>query len=190
MRRQEHARMLVGLVLSGLALGLTASAATPDSSMAPDPRDKMSIWEGRWNEVVQTKETPYGHAASTPAHVTCSWTADRGYMVCEYLSEKADAGEKERSDHLTIFTYNSANKAYKHLGISKDYKTLEEPNVVIEGNLWHYQYQISDDKGNQLELRDSYEFVSPEKRITRIEISSDGGKHWTLMSESVGIKVH
>ena len=235
MRRQEHARMLVGLVLSGLALGLTASAATPDSSMAPDPRDKMSIWEGRWNEVVQTKETPYGHAASTPAHVTCSWTADRGYMVCEYLSEKADAGEKERSDHLTIFTYNSANKTYKpdqrrasqgvkqgvvthpgspsnryrawsdhltiftynsanktykHLGISKDYKTLEEPNVVIEGNLWHYQYQISDDKGNQLELRDSYEFVSPKKRITRIEISADGGKHWTLMSESVGIKVH
>ena len=189
MRRQEHARMVVGLVLSGLALGLTASAATPDSSMSPDPRDKMSIWEGRWNEVVQTKETPYGHAASTPAHVTCSWTADRGYMVCEYLSEKADAGEKERSDHLTIFTYNSANKTYKHLGISKDYKTLEEPNVVIEGNLWHYQYQISDDKGNQLELRDSYEFVSPEKRITRIEISADGGKHWTLMSQSVGIKV-
>jgi hypothetical protein len=111
-------------------------------------------------------------------------------MVCEYLSEKADPGEKERSDHLTIFTFNSANKTYKHLAISKDYKTLEEPNVVIEGSLWHYQYEVSDDKGKQFELRDSYEFVTPEKRITRIEISADGGKHWTLMSESVGTKVH
>lgn len=155
MRRHEHARKLVSFVLSGLALGLTAGAVTPDSSTTPDPRDKISIWEGRWNEMVQTKETPYGHAASTPAHVTCSWTADRGYMVCEYLSENADPGEKERSDHLTIFTYNSANKTYKHLGISKDYKTLEEPNVVIEGSLWRYQYEVSDDKEKQFELRDS-----------------------------------
>ena len=67
---------------------------------------------------------------------------------------------------------------------------LEEPKVVIEGNLWHCQYEISDDKGKQFELPDSDEFVTPEKRITRIEISADGGKHWTLMSESVGIKVH
>jgi hypothetical protein len=37
MRQQGHARILVGLVLSGLALALTASAATPDSSTAPDP---------------------------------------------------------------------------------------------------------------------------------------------------------
>jgi len=190
MRLHGHASVLVGLVLSALALGLTASAATPDSSTPPDPRDKMNIWEGRWNEVVQTKETPYGHAASTPAHVTCSWTPDRGYMVCEYLSEKSDPAEKDRSDHLTIFTYNRADQSYKHLGISKDYKTLEEPKVLIEGNLWRYEYQVSDDKGKQFDLRDSYEFVTPEKRITRIEISADGGKHWTLISESVGIKVH
>ncbi len=111
-------------------------------------------------------------------------------MVCEYLSEKADPAEKEHSDHLTIFAYNSADKTYKHLGISKDYKTLEEPRVVIKGNLWHYNYEISDEKGNKYDLRDSYEFVTPEKRITRIEISSDGGQHWTLMSESVGVKAH
>jgi hypothetical protein len=30
---------------------------------------------------------------------------------------------------------------------------------------------------------------TPEKRITRIEISADGAEHWTLLSESVGIKV-
>jgi hypothetical protein len=46
MPRNGYASMLLGLVLSGLALGLTASAATPDSSKALDPRDKMNIWEG------------------------------------------------------------------------------------------------------------------------------------------------
>ncbi len=195
MRKHGRTRMLAGLIVSGLimsgmALVVMARAETPDAVKAPDPRDKMNIWEGRWNEVVQTKETPYSHAASTPAHVTCSWSPDRGYMVCEYLSEKADPAEKEHSDHLTIFAYNSADKTYKHLGISKDYKTLEEPRVVIKGNLWHYNYEISDEKGNKYDLRDSYEFVTPEKRITRIEISSDGGQHWTLMSESVGVKAH
>jgi|SRR5579863_4037708 len=188
--RRTKIKMLVGSIVSVLALGLLAWAASPAASDISDPRDKMNIWEGRWNEIVQRKETPYGHAASVPSHVTCSWSADRGFMVCEYLSEKADPGEGKPSDHLTIFTYNDKDKTYKHLGISKDYKTLEEPDVIIEGNHWHYNYEISDDKGNKYELRDSYEFVTPEKRMTRIEISSDGGQHWTLMSESVGIKVH
>jgi len=181
-------RSLAASILLVLALVLMASAATSDSSKTTDPRDKMNIWEGRWKEQVETKETPYSHAASVPSHITCSWTADRGYMVCEYLSEKTDPAEGRPSDHLTIFTYDDKGKAYKHLGISKDYKTLEEA-TTIEGNLWHYTYQLSGDKGEKLDLRDSYEFVTPEKRITRIEISADSGKHWTLLSESVGIKV-
>jgi len=173
-----------------LALGLVANAAPPTHTGSPDPRDKMNIWVGRWKEVVERKETPYGHAATIPFRVTCSWSADRGFMVCEYISENTDADEGKVSDHLTIFTYDDKSETYKHLGISKDHKTLEEPNVIIEGNRWHYTYQIPDGKGGHFHMRDSYEFVTPEKRITRIEISSDGGQHWTLLSESVGVKVH
>jgi hypothetical protein len=183
-------KTLSGSIVAVLALGLMATAATPDASKADDPRDKLNIWAGRWQEQVETKETPYSHAASVPSHITCSWTADRGYMVCEYLSEKIDPAEGRPSDHLTIFTYDDQGKTYKHLGISKNYKTLEEPKVVIEGNLWHYTYQLPGEKGEKLDLRDSYEFVTPEKRITRIEISADGGQHWTLLSESVATKVH
>lgn len=182
--------MWCGSVIPVFALALLANAATPTPTDPTNPQEKMNIWVGRWKEVVETKETPYGHAHSTPSHVTCDWSADKGYMVCEYLSEKADAAEGKPADHLTIFTYDDKSKAYKHLGISKDYKTLEEPNVIIEGNLWHYTYQVPDGKGGNFDLRDSYEFVTSEKRITRIEISSDGGQHWTLMSESVGVKVH
>jgi len=188
MRVHGRTRMVAGSIVSVLALGLMAGAVTSDSSKTTDPRDKLNIWEGRWKEQVETKETPYSHAASVPSHITCSWTADRGYMVCEYLSEKIDPAEGKPSNHLSIFTYNDAGKNYKHLGISKDYKTLEEPTVVIKGNLWHYTYQLSGHKGEQLDLRDSYEFVTPEKRITRIEISADGGQHWMLLSESVATK--
>ena len=179
------------LVTSIFTLALLAAPATPTPTDTSNPQEKLNIWVGRWKEVVETKETPYGHAHSTPSHVTCDWSADKGYMVCEYMSEKVDPEQgNEPADHLTIFTYDGKSKAYKHLGISKDYKTLEEPNVIIEGNRWHYTYQVPDGKGGNFDLRDSYEFVTPEKRITRIEISSDSGHHWTLMSESVGQKVH
>lgn len=189
MRMHGRIRVLAGSIVSVLVLALMAGAATPKSSEAPDPRDKINIWEGHWKTTVERKETPYSHAASIPAHFTCSWTADRGFMVCEYLSEKTDSGEGKPSDHLTIFTYNDSAKAYKHLGISKDYQTLEEPTVIIEENVWHYNYQLPDEKGNKLDCRDVYEFVTPQRLITRIEISSDGGQHWTLMSQSVATKV-
>jgi hypothetical protein len=95
------------------ALGLTAGAATPAASGTPDPRDRNNIWEGhsKEKEAVQTKLTPYRHAASAPSRGTCAWTADRGYVVCQYLSENSeevDAREGKPSDHLTIFAYNDA----------------------------------------------------------------------------------
>ncbi|MGH8201154.1 MAG: hypothetical protein ACREVO_12475 [Steroidobacteraceae bacterium] len=170
-------------------VGLATCAVPLSQASTPSPSERMSIWVGRWHEVVQTKETAVSHAWSTPAHLTCAWTADKGYMVCEFLSEKADPNEGRISDHLSIFAYNSKAKAYTHLGVSKDYKTLEETPISIHGNLWHYNYQVAGASGKKVDLRDSYEFVTPEKRITRIEFSLDGGRSWTLMTESVGTKL-
>ncbi len=187
MRPRTRIRNLVAQ--SPILAALLASAVTLSHAGTPDPNDRMSIWVGRWHEVVETKETAISHAASTPAHLTCAWTADRGYMVCEYLGEKVDPNEGKLLDHLSIFAYDSKGKTYKHLGISKDYKTLEETPISIDGNLWHYNYQLSSATGKKIDLRDSYEFVTPEKRITRIEFSLDGGRTWTLMSEAVGTKI-
>lgn len=168
---------------------LVAGVPTLSHANTPDPNDRMSIWAGRWHEVVATRETVISHASSAPAHITCAWSPDRGYMVCEYLSEKVDPNEGRPLDHLSIFAYDARTKAYKHLGISKDYKTLEETPISIDGNLWHYDYQLASASGKRIDLRDSYEFETPEKRITRIEFSLDGGHTWTLMSEAVGTKV-
>jgi hypothetical protein len=188
MRLRGHTRMLAGSILAALTLGL-ASAAISNPPQTTDPRDRINIWEGHWKIQVQRKETPYSHANSVPFDVVCSWTADRGYMVCEYLSDGIDPQEGKVADHLTIFTYNDTDKAYKHLGISKNFKTLEEP-TTIEGNVWTTPFELTGKKGEKLQCRNVYEFVSPEKQVTRFEISSDGGLHWTLVSEGVGTKVH
>lgn len=56
-------------------------------------RREWSIWQGRWQETVERKETPYGHAGTSRSRTTCVWTADRGYVVCEYFSEKTRVDE-------------------------------------------------------------------------------------------------
>ena len=189
MRFHGCTRTLASSIVSVLALGLMACAATSEPPKTSDPRDRINIWEGHWKVQVQRKETPYSHAAMEPFDAVCSWSADRGYMVCEYLSEKKVPGEGKPSDHLSIFTFDDTGKTYKHLGISKNYKTLEEV-ATIDGNVWHYNYELPDDKGRTVTCRDVYEFISPEKQLTRMEISSDGGQHWTVVSEAVGTKVH
>jgi hypothetical protein len=180
--------MLGCLIASLLALGLVASAATVDSSKTADPRDRLNIWEGHWKIQVQRKETAYSHASSVAFDARCSWMPNRGYMVCDYLSQGIDPQEAEAANHLAIFNYDEKDKTYKHLGISKNYKTLEEV-TTIAGNVWTTPWEQAGDKGETLQLRDVYEFVSPEKQTTRFEISSDGGQHWTLVSEAVGTKV-
>jgi hypothetical protein len=187
MRLRSRTRVLVAQALTLTAL--LAGGVARSHAATPDPHDRMNIWVGRWHEVVQTRETAISHASSHPAHITCAWSADRGYMVCEYLSEKVGPMESQRSDHLSIFAYDIEHKTYKHLGISKDYKTLEETPISIDGNLWHYNYELSSANGKKVDLRDSYEFVTPEKRVTRIEFSLDDGRTWSLMSESVGTKI-
>jgi hypothetical protein len=187
MKMSKNFTVLAGTIISLLVLGPTVSGA-PSAPSETEAHDRMTIWEGYWKSQIERKETPYSHAASVPAHFSCSWTADKGYMVCEYLTEKADPGEGRPADHLTIFTYDEKGQTYKHLGISKDYKTLEEV-ASIDGNVWHYNYEVAGQNGKTFNMRDTYQFVTPRKLITRIEISADGGQQWTLMSESVATKL-
>lgn len=43
--------------------------------------------------------------------------------------------------------------------------------------------------GKVLDLRDFYRFVDSNERITRTEISSDGGRHWILLSQFIAYRV-
>lgn len=186
--RRSGRELLAAGIGAVLALGLAASKATASPPRTPDPRDGINVWEGHWKIQSQRKDTAYSHAASVSFDADCSWMPNRGYMVCDYLSAGVDPAEGKPVNHLTIFTYDDKDKAYKHLGISQDYKTLEEATTV-DGNLWQYIYEVTGEKGEKLQRRDQYEFVSPNKQSSRFEISADGGRHWTLVSEGLGVKV-
>lgn len=180
-----------GLLCSAVAVvacAATAGSTALGSSGGSGPLARLAIWQGQWREVVVTKATPYSLASSVPSHVTCSWTPDHGYMLCEYARDQGDPRQLLAADHLSIFTYDNVAKSYKHLGVSKNYKVLEE-KAGIDGGVWHYEYQLADSGGKVLDLRDSYRFVDPNERITRTEVSSDGGSHWILLSESVAHRV-
>lgn len=185
--RRLDAALLCSAVLV-IACAAAAGSAALGSSRAADPLAKLAVWQGHWREVVVTKATPYSLASSVASHVSCSWTPDHGYMLCEYARDQGDPKQLLAADHLSIFTYDTVSRSYKHLGVSKSYKTLEEA-ASIDGNVWHYDYQLADSGGKVLDLRDSYRFVDSNERITRTEISSDGGRHWILMAQSVAHRV-
>jgi hypothetical protein len=109
MRSHGRMGMWASSIVSALALGLMASPAGPNASKTLDVRDQ-----------IERKETSSGRAATVSANFTCSWIADRGYMVCEH---------------------NDTGKAYKQFGISKDYKPLEGPATIVEGNAWQDNYR-------------------------------------------------
>ncbi|MHB8813362.1 MAG: hypothetical protein ACYDAE_08840 [Steroidobacteraceae bacterium] len=185
--RRLNARLLCSAV-SVVACAAAAGSTALGSSRAADPLARLAIWQGQWREVVVTKKTRYSLASSVPSHVSCSWTPDHGYMLCEYARDRGDPKQLLAADHLSIFTYDTVSRSYKHLGVSKSYKTLEEA-ASIDGNVWRYDYQLPDSGGKVLDLRDSYRFVDSNERITRTEISSDGGRHWILLSQSIAHRV-
>jgi hypothetical protein len=173
----------MGLALSGLLmLGLVAQggrAQTPD----PAPRERLNLMVGHWSIESVFQETAYSHAHHNRADVQCDWSPHHGYVVCEYLRT---AGKP--ADHLSIFTYDEAGRSYKHLGISQDVKTGEQP-LTLEGNVWTASWDDVGPKGEKVMLRDTYRFPAPDKHLLLEEYSTDGGQHWAELWHLVGNKV-
>jgi hypothetical protein len=189
MREQKMAgatsrpRRWAGWATPILAVGLLSagnvSAAGP---AAADPWDKLNVWNGHWLGETEYKDTAYSKAAHARSDVQCGWSPDHGYMVCEY--KRIDG---RPSDHLSIFTYNQADRSYRHTGLSQDYKPLEQL-ATINGTLWMAPFEDVGPKGEKVALRNVWEFVSPDRHIARQEYSTDGGQHWTVLWEQVATK--
>jgi hypothetical protein len=189
MRLQEYKRTVASVTASVVALGLAANMATPALSQTPDPRDRMKIWVGRWDDVGEVKETIYSHAARVHKRVSCVMTGDRGYVVCEYLDVAADLPKDEDvTDNLSVYAYDDKTHTYRHFGVS-NYKMSEHPQVTLDGKIWSYTYQETGKGGDKVDVRISYEFVTAEKRVIHIEASSDGGQHWILVVDEVETKI-
>lgn len=169
------------LVLAVGLLGTHRVAAAGPA--ANDPWDKLNVWSGHWLGETEYKETAYSKAAHAKSDVQCAWSPDHGYMVCEY--KRIDG---RPSDHLSIFTYDQADKSYRHTGLSQDYKPLDQV-TTIDGNRWTAPMQDVGPKGEKVDLRNVWEFLSADHHIAREEYSTDAGQHWTVLWEQVANRV-
>ena len=169
------------MIAAGL---LSAGKVWAAGLAAADPWDKLNVWTGHWIGDTEYKATAYTQAAHhLKSDVQCGWSPDHGYLVCEYKRLNGKPG-----DHLSIFTYDEAAKSFKHLGLSQDYKPLEQV-ATIEGNVWRAVMQDVGPKGEKVDLRFVWEFVSTDRHLAREELSSDGGQHWTVLWEQVATRV-
>jgi hypothetical protein len=162
-------------------LAFSAGAGTADPSQAFDPSGKLGIWVGRWNFSGQIYKTRYSHAHVDTGVADCTWTANKGYVICEYFSENPP------HDDLSVISYSPSAKAFTHAQIHRDTPPSSE-KVTQNGNTWITSRDIPD-KGKTLVLRTTFVFVTPDKQTTMVQISADKGQTWTTIIQVTAVKV-
>jgi hypothetical protein len=169
------------LLLSTVVLAATAGAAAPGASQSAAPPGKLGMWTGHWTYTGRIYETPYSHAHSDSGSLDCSWVPNSGYMVCDYSSNDPP------HNHLSVITYDSVAKAYAEVLVVQDSKASWN-KMTQRGDTWTISSEIPY-KGKTLMSRDVFVFTSPNKHITRVQISANNGRSWTTMIETTAVKI-
>lgn len=168
-----------------IVMGALLVSAAP--AMANTPLDQIGVWEGNWRVAVHTNATPYSHAGDAVYNAACAWQHNRGYMVCDYKSAGPDPSAGRVENNLSIFMYSDVDRAFKHVGMGPEGEPHEQ-TATVAGNMWTTPFTVAG-QGKQLLYRNVYEFVTPEKRVSRFENSTDSGQHWTVVKQSHATKV-
>jgi len=175
-----------GFAAAGAAflLALTAGATAQDSS---SPHHKLAVWAGHWKIHAETKETQFGHAKTLDFDNQCSFSPHGAFMVCENLSLQPDPDNGRISNDVSLLYYSDVDKTFKYTDVHPEGGPHEEVTHV-DGNVWTRPIDIPRPGGGVANARFVYNFVSPNKRLARFEISTDKGARWTLVTEFVGTK--
>jgi hypothetical protein len=168
------------MLLSTLAFAALAGAASADPSPAFDPSGKLGIWVSRWNFSGQIYETKYSHAHADTGVADCAWSANKGYVICDYFSDNPP------HDDLSVISYSPSAKAYTLTQIHKDAPPSSE-NVTQNGNTWITSRNVPD-KGKTLVVRTTFVFLTPDKQTTTVQASGDKGQTWTTIIQVTAVK--
>lgn len=174
-------RSAIAMLLPTVALAATAGAAAPVASQSAGPPGKLGMWAGHWTYSGRIYETPYSHAHSDSGSLDCNWVRNSGYMVCDYSSNDPP------HNHLSVITYDAVAKTYALVLVIQDSKASWN-RLTQSGNTWTTSSRISY-KGKPLMSRDVFVFISPNKHITKVQISADAGRSWTTMIETTAVKI-
>lgn len=182
MRLSKH--FLKGLIALGALLpALTTGAAIQDSS---SPRNKLAAWAGHWKVRIDTKETQFDHAKTEYYDAQCSLQPHAAFIVCDYQSQQPDEQGHILTD-LGIISYSDVDKTFKYTGVFLE-GGPKEGVMLVDGNVWTRPLHVQVPGGGVADARRIYEFVSPDKQLARLEVSTDKGAHWTVIDEAVGTR--
>jgi hypothetical protein len=173
-------RLRFTVLLSTLALAALTGAGLADPSPASDPLGKLGIWVSRWNFSGQIYETKYSHAHADTGVADCTWTANKGYVICDYFSDNPS------HDDLSVISYSPSANAYTLAQIHKDRPPSSE-KVTQNGNTWITSRNVPD-KGKTLVIRTTFVFLTPDKQTTTVQVSADKGQTWTTIIEVTAVK--
>jgi hypothetical protein len=101
-------------------------------------------------------------------------------MVCDYFSNDPP------HDDLSVFSYNATDRSYTHVEVGKDSEPRSD-KVTQSGTTWTALSEFPY-KGKTMLDRVVFSFASPEKQTTKVEFSPDGGRTWTTVIETTGVK--
>jgi len=171
---------------AALLLALAAGGATAQDSSFP--HDELSAWVGHWKVRIETKETQFGHARTDYYDAKCSFLPHGTFLACEYLSLQPDPDTGRIRNDVALLYYSSVDKTFKYTNIAPE-GGPDENVMHVDGNVWIRPYKIKQKSGRVLDARVIYTFVSPDKELARLEVSTDKGVHWIVVNEAVGTKV-
>ncbi|HWZ64998.1 MAG TPA: hypothetical protein VNX02_18420 [Steroidobacteraceae bacterium] len=172
------------------ALYAMAVFAVPAGASAQDsspPGNKLGAWVGHWKVRIETKETQFGHASTEDYDAQCSSLLHGAFVACEYLGLQPDPDSGRIIKDVALLYYSDLDKTFKYTNVAPEGGPREDV-MVVEGNVWTRPFEIKRRSGGVANAREIYQFVSPDKQLARLEISTDKGAHWTLVNEAVGAK--
>jgi hypothetical protein len=177
-------RISESFVAAVCVFALATGAAAQQSSSA---HDELAVWAGHWKIHIETKETQFGHAKTEDYDGKCAFLPHGAFMVCEFLSLQPDSGSGRIINDVSLFYYSEVDKTFKYTNVGPEGGPHEDV-LLVDGNVWTKSSEIQKQRGGVVNLRQIWTFVSPHKRVARLEVSIDKGGHWTVVNESIGTK--
>lgn len=90
-------------------------------------------------------------------------------------------------DDISLLYYSDVDKTFKYTNVAPE-GGPKENTMQVDGNVWTRPFEITRRSGEVVEAREIYDFVSPDKHLARLEISTDHGEHWTVVNEAVATR--
>lgn len=184
MRAQKKLHLGSAALCVALLLAATASATTRSSSSV---HEQLALWAGHWKVRIRTEETPFSHARTDDYDSECAFFPHGAILFCDYLSLQPDAHSGRVLNDIAVICYSDVDKTFKYTNVAPEGGPREDI-MLVHGNVWTRPFKFPGRNGAVVDAREIYTFVSPDKQLGRLELSSDNGAHWTVVNEAVGTR--